>query len=78
MRQKSKAALTPDRKLWIYSAHDETVANFMMTLDIFEPHCPPYAATLLVELRLNAKDVHVVTVSNIFHQYKFHYLYFKC
>ncbi|OXU18976.1 hypothetical protein TSAR_000201 [Trichomalopsis sarcophagae] len=62
MHQKSKGALTPDRKLWIYSAHDETVANLMNTLNIFEPHCPPYAATLLVELRMNAKNEHVVTV----------------
>ncbi|KAJ8680223.1 hypothetical protein QAD02_016010 [Eretmocerus hayati] len=59
---KSKHALTPDRKLWIYSAHDETVANFLMTLDLFEPHCPPYAASVLLELRINAQNNYIVTV----------------
>ncbi|XP_014224950.1 prostatic acid phosphatase [Trichogramma pretiosum] len=60
---KSKNALTPDRKVWVYSAHDDTVANLMMTLNVFEPHCPPYAATLLVELRLHPIVGHAVTVS---------------
>lgn len=66
MKLKSKNALRPDRKLWIYSAHDETVANMLMTLNLFEPHCPPYAATLLMELRLNAQKEYVVTVSIFF------------
>lgn len=65
MDKKSKGVLTPDRKLWIYSAHDNTVANLMNTLNIFEAHFPPYAATLLVELRINANNEHVVTVSKI-------------
>lgn len=52
----------PDRKVWIYSAHDETLANFLMTLNVFEPHCPPYASAILVELRENSRGQHVVTV----------------
>ena len=63
MVEKSKNILKPDRKLWMYSAHDETVANFLMSLGLFEPHCPPYTATVLVELRLNSQKQHTVTVS---------------
>lgn len=59
---KSKNTLTPDRKLWIFSGHDETVANMMNTLGVFEPHCPPYTATLLIELRINNKNDYFVTV----------------
>lgn len=60
---KSKHALKPDRKLWIYSAHDETVANFLMTLGLFDRHCPPYTALVLLELRLNSNNQHVITIS---------------
>lgn len=66
MQQKSKHSLIPNRKIWMYSAHDETIANLLMTLNLFEPHCPPYAATLLVELRVNNESEHVVTVSILF------------
>ncbi|XP_058806641.1 prostatic acid phosphatase-like [Phymastichus coffea] len=62
MKLKSKHALIPNRKLWIYSAHDDTIANMMMTLGVFEPHCPPYAAVLLIELRLNNQNNYVVTI----------------
>ncbi|XP_033225423.1 lysosomal acid phosphatase-like isoform X2 [Belonocnema kinseyi] len=61
--EKSRNSLKPDRKLWIYSAHDETVANFLMALGLFDLHCPPYAATVLMELRLNSQKEHIVTIS---------------
>ncbi|XP_015510724.1 prostatic acid phosphatase isoform X1 [Neodiprion lecontei] len=61
--KKANNTLTPNRKLWIYSAHDTTVANFLTTLNVFEPHVPPYSATVLVELRIKAVDNFVVTVS---------------
>ncbi|XP_033186516.1 prostatic acid phosphatase [Bombus vancouverensis nearcticus] len=63
MEKKSKNALVPDRKVWMYSAHDETIANMLMTLNVFEPHCPPYTATILIELRVNLKDQYFVTIS---------------
>lgn len=34
--QKIKSQLDPDRNLWIYSAHDTTVANILNTLNLFE------------------------------------------
>lgn len=63
MEKKSKNALVPDRKVWMYSAHDLTIANLLMTLNVFDPHCPPYTATVLVELRINLKNQYFVTVS---------------
>ncbi|KAL2734139.1 prostatic acid phosphatase-like [Vespula squamosa] len=63
MEKKSRNALIPDRKVWIYSAHDETVANMLMTLNLFDPHCPPYTATILIELRINSKKEYFVTIS---------------
>ncbi|KAI4494313.1 hypothetical protein M0802_008996 [Mischocyttarus mexicanus] len=56
MEKKSKNALIPDRKVWVYSAHDETIANMLMTLNLFDPHCPPYTATILIELRISYKN----------------------
>ncbi|KAF7406002.1 hypothetical protein HZH68_005371 [Vespula germanica] len=63
MEKKSRNALIPDRKVWIYSAHDETVANMLMTLNLFDPHCPPYTATILIELRVNSEKEYFVTIS---------------
>ncbi|XP_036144877.1 prostatic acid phosphatase [Monomorium pharaonis] len=63
MSKKMQHILQPDRKIWMYSAHDETIANLLMTLNIFEPHCPPYAAIVLIELRTNSKNQYFVTVS---------------
>lgn len=40
--------------LWIYSAHDTTVANMLNTLGVFKAigyHNPPYTATVMFELR---------------------------
>lgn len=63
MVKKVQNTLKPDRKIWIYSAHDETVANMLMTLNLFELHCPPYTATILIELRTNSKNQYFVTVN---------------
>lgn len=59
---KSQNFLSPDRKIFMYSGHDETLANFLMTLNVFEPHCPPYASAVLVELRKTSLDHYIVTV----------------
>ncbi|KYM98697.1 Lysosomal acid phosphatase [Cyphomyrmex costatus] len=63
MVKKAQHTLQPDRKIWMYSAHDETIGNILMTLNVFEPHLPPYAATVLIELRINSKNQYFVTVS---------------
>lgn len=62
MVKKAQRTLEPDRKLWMYSAHDGTIANMLMTLNLFDPHCPPYAAMILIELRTNLENQYFVTV----------------
>lgn len=48
--------LKPSRSLWMYSAHDTTVANLLNTLKVFNAHSPPYAATILLEMRKHKKQ----------------------
>lgn len=49
---KTAATLSPDRRMWVYSAHDTTIANVLNTLGVFELHSPPYVACIMFELRL--------------------------
>lgn len=62
MKQKRAGTLSPNRNLWIYSAHDTTVANFLNTIGVFEVHAPPFAATVLVELRKSKTNDYFVSV----------------
>lgn len=65
MTEKEKNQLSPNRSMWIYSAHDSTIASLLNTLGVFERQNPPYTAAVIVELRLKG-DAHFVTVSNFF------------
>lgn len=56
---KTISKLKPNRSLWIYSAHDTTVANMLNTLGVFEYHNPPYTACIMLELRLINKKPYV-------------------
>lgn len=58
-QKKKTGSLDPDRKMFIYSAHDTTVANILSTLGVFERHCPPYVATVLAELHKIKDDYYV-------------------
>lgn len=60
-KDKSQATLNPSRSLWIYSAHDNTVANLLNTLNIFDWHNPPFCATVLLEMRKH-KGNNIVSV----------------
>ncbi|GAB0094173.1 prostatic acid phosphatase [Sergentomyia squamirostris] len=52
-RNKTEDSLKPNRSLWIYSAHDTTVANLLNILGLFDPpHSPPFAACVMMEMRL--------------------------
>ncbi|EFA05605.1 prostatic acid phosphatase [Tribolium castaneum] len=42
------------RKFLVFSAHDVTIANVLNTMGAFEYHCPPYASTIMFELRRNS------------------------
>ncbi|CAG5865685.1 unnamed protein product [Menidia menidia] len=43
----------PNRKLFLYSAHDTTLIPCLMTLGIFDMKWPPYAADITLELHQN-------------------------
>lgn len=53
MMEKRDGIMKPDYKLTVYSAHDTTVANFLMALGVFDPQSPPYRSLVLVELWKN-------------------------
>lgn len=38
------------RKMYIYAGHDSTITAFLETLKLFQPHVPPYASALILEL----------------------------
>ncbi|XP_032595749.1 prostatic acid phosphatase isoform X2 [Drosophila grimshawi] len=59
---KIKNQLIPDRNVFIYSAHDTTIANLLNTLKLFEPHSPPYTACIMLELRVDANNMPLVSV----------------
>lgn len=62
MDQKIKGKLEPNRNLWVYSGHDTTVSNLLNTLGVLELHTPPFAATVLLELRKNFNNEYSVTL----------------
>lgn len=62
---KRKHSLSPDRKLFVYSGHDTTIANFLMTLGVFEAQIPPYTALVMVELYKNDANDYSVRVSKV-------------
>lgn len=63
MYEKKNGTLNPNRKLWIYSAHDFTMVNLLNSMNLYEHTLVPYAAVLMIELRLNLTGDYVVTVS---------------
>lgn len=50
---KAAGRLHPNRSVWAYSAHDTTVASLLDTLNLFDLHSPPYAACVMLELRIH-------------------------
>lgn len=68
MNQKRNGTLSPDVKMWVYSAHDTNVAGLLNSLNIFNKKMPPYTAAVFLELRKvkNPNDTYVVTVSQYF------------
>lgn len=50
IKDKTLGILNPDRSLWIYSAHDNTLINTLSVLNIFDVKLPTY--TLRFELKL--------------------------
>lgn len=51
-KAKANGVLTPqNRKLFLYSGHDTTIAWLFRAMIVFEPHFPPYGAYIVFELR---------------------------
>lgn len=60
---KVEGRMIPDRGIWMYSAHDTTVADLLNTLRVFDPpHNPAFTATVMLELRIIDNTPHVALV----------------
>ncbi|XP_031621877.1 lysosomal acid phosphatase-like [Contarinia nasturtii] len=57
--QKANKTLTPDRNLWIYSAHDVTIVTILNALGIFPPKTPTYSSSLFFELHKTGDKFHI-------------------
>jgi hypothetical protein len=62
MMEKRDGIMKPDYKMTMYSAHDTTVANFLMALGVFDQQIPPYRSLVLVELWKNDQAEYQVKV----------------
>ena len=63
MTKKTSCDSKAGQKLAMYSAHDSTIANVLMALDVFDPQSPPYRSAVLIELLKDEKSDFYVTVS---------------
>nr|CAD7443698.1 unnamed protein product [Timema bartmani] len=63
LQAKVNSTLSPDRSLFMYSAHDINLLNLLHTLKVWNGKIPPFASSILFELRLNSLNQYVVTVS---------------
>nr|CAD7430232.1 unnamed protein product [Timema monikensis] len=63
LQAKVNSTLSPDRSLFVYSAHDTNLLNLLHTLRVWNGKIPPFASSILFELRLNSLSQYVVTVS---------------
>nr|CAD7260514.1 unnamed protein product [Timema shepardi] len=61
-KAKVKGTLSPDRKLYIYSAHDSNIVSLLQGLKVFNGFLVPYASAVMIELRSKA-DEYFITVS---------------
>jgi len=68
MYEKKNGTLSPNRTLWVYSAHGITIENLLNAFKIHDHLLVPYAAVLMIELRLNTTGNYVVTVSFCTHK----------
>lgn len=62
MKDKILNRLSPNVKLWMYSAHDTNVAGLLNSLNVYNNILPPYASAVFIELRKGLNNSFVVTV----------------
>ncbi|CAD6992511.1 unnamed protein product [Ceratitis capitata] len=60
--EKARGSLKPDRSVWIYSAHDTTVANILNALKLYDMKSPGYTACLLFELRVDENNQAYISI----------------
>lgn len=64
MKKKDAGTLVPDRKMFLYSGHDLTIATMWRTLGFEECLLPEYGAALIIELHsINETEVSEVKVN---------------
>lgn len=57
MLAKANHTLEPtNRKLFLYSGHENNVQSILATLDLFRPHFPSYTSSVIIELH-HVKDL---------------------
>ncbi|XP_049781921.1 prostatic acid phosphatase-like [Schistocerca cancellata] len=62
MLLKVNSSLVPDRKIFMYSAHDDTLSAILNTLHIYNDMMPPYSSAVVLELRVNAQQEYEVAI----------------
>jgi len=55
-KMKRKVNGSEGRKMFLYSAHDTTVASLLNTLEVFNDMPPPYASAVIMELWKNTSS----------------------
>lgn len=63
-RKVNGTLLPPQKKLYLYSGHENNVINILAALNLFKPHVPKYSAGVVIELHyLPDVNTHAVKVS---------------
>lgn len=60
-----------ERKMYLYSCHDNNVANFLQVLNLYEPHEPEFGSAIICELVKFKDDFYVKVFDNSFPNSKF-------
>ncbi|KAJ9598464.1 hypothetical protein L9F63_010860, partial [Diploptera punctata] len=63
MKNKISCNARKSHKMAVYSAHDSTIANVLMALDVFDPQSPPYRSAVLIELLKDEDNSFFVTIN---------------
>lgn len=68
MQRKVNGTLLPkQKKLYLYSGHENNVINVLAALNLFKPHVPKYSAGVVIELHyLPDVNTHAVKVSTYY------------
>nr|CAD7462685.1 unnamed protein product [Timema tahoe] len=62
MVQKRNNSLSPNREMFMYSAHDITLSGIQMALGVYEAYPIPFAAAVLIELVVDQQQKYYVKV----------------